>query len=181
MSNQLINQSTNTERRNRSMLTTLNHLAQRTRQHHGIEHATIHLLSARFPGQRFSGLSDPAGFTIFGHVKEVEMRRAVGDALLRLQAGEHNLAIHPNCGTNLATTALMVTLAAMIGGAGRNRSLSDKFVTILLLVLPALIVSRPLGRRLQGYTTTGVVTDRWLADIRPVEIGPLHAHRVLFD
>lgn len=163
------------------MLTTLNLLAQRTRQHHGIEHATIHLLSARVPGQRFAGLSDPLGFTLFGKVDEAEMRRAVGDALLRMQAGEETLAIHPNCGTNLAVTAFMVSLAALVGGAGRNRALFDRFVTILLLVLPALVIARPLGLRLQRYTTTGHVADRWVAHIRPVQLGPIRAHRVLFD
>jgi hypothetical protein len=163
------------------MLTALNDLVQRTRQHHGIEHATIHLLSARVPGKRFSGLSDPLGFTLFGEVDETVMRRAVGDALLRMQAGEQELAIHPNCGTNLVVTSVMVTIAALIGGAGRNRNLFDKFATILLLVLPALVFSRPLGLRLQAYTTTGNVADRWVADVRPVQLGPIRAHRVIFD
>jgi hypothetical protein len=163
------------------MFATLNNLAQRTRQHHGIEHATIHILSGRFPGQRFTGLSDPTGFTIFGEVDEEAMRRAAGDALLRLQAGEKSLAIHPNCGTNLATTGILATAAAMIGAAGRGRGLLDKFATALLLVIPAIIISRPIGMRIQGYTTTGDVGDRWLVDIRPIKIGGVHAHRVTFD
>lgn len=163
------------------MFTTLNAITQRTRQHHGIEHATIHILSSRFPGRRFTGLSDPTGFTIFGEVDEQAMRRAAGDALLRLQAGEQSLAIHPNCGTNLATTGILATAAAMIGAAGRGRGLLDKFATALLLVIPAIIVSRPIGMRIQGYTTTADVGDRWLVDIRPIQIGGVRAHRVTFD
>ncbi len=163
------------------MFTTLNDITQRTRQHHGIEHATIHILSGRFPGRRFTGLSDPTGFTIFGDVDEQAMRRAAGDALLRLQAGEKSLAIHPNCGTNLATTGVLATVAAMIGAAGRGRGLLDKFATALLLVIPAIVVSRPIGMRIQAYTTTGDVGDRWLVDIRPIKIGGVRAHRVTFD
>jgi len=163
------------------MFTTLNAITQRTRQHHGIEHATIHILSSRFPERRFTGLSDPTGFTIFGEVDEQAMRRAAGDALLRLQAGEQSLAIHPNCGTNLATTGVLATAAAMIGAAGRGRGLLDKFATALLLVIPAIIVSRPIGMRIQGYTTTADVGDRWLVDIRPIQIGGVRAHRVTFD
>ena len=162
------------------MLATLTTLVRRTRQHHAIEHATIHALTARLPGQRFSGLSDPAGFTIFGDVDELTLRRAVGDALLRLQAGEARLAIHPNCGTNLATTGLFVTLAALIGTAGR-RALFDKFALTLLLTLPAILASRPAGMQLQNYTTLAEVGDRWLAEIQPAQVGNVTVHRVVFD
>ena len=162
------------------MLATLNDLVQRTRQHHAIEHATIHILSARVPGQRFSGLSDPLGFTIFGDVDELTLRQAVGDAMLRLQAGEASLAIHPNCGTNLATTSVLATTAAMVGMTGR-RSWLDKFMLTMLLMFPALVIARPLGTRLQHYTTTANVNDRWLAAIQPMQIVGKPAYRVLFD
>ncbi|HMN29906.1 MAG TPA: DUF6391 domain-containing protein [Caldilineaceae bacterium] len=155
-------------------------LVRRTRQHHAIEHATIHMLTRRNPQERFSGHSDPAGFTIYGAVEEADLRRAVGDALLRLQAGEHQLAIHPNCGTNLATSALLVTLASLVAGSGRG-SFLQRFSAVLLLVLPALIVAKPLGYRLQQYTTLAEVGDRWVADIRPVHLGKVQVYRVLFD
>ncbi|MCB9158527.1 MAG: hypothetical protein H6644_01505 [Caldilineaceae bacterium] len=155
-------------------------IIRRTRQHHAIEHATIHLLSARLPGQRFSGLSDPAGFTIYGDVDEVVLRRAVGDALLRLQAGEARLAIHPNCGTNLAVTALLTTASAFVA-AGASRRVVDRIPLTFMLALPALVLSRPLGLRVQQYTTLADVGDRWVADVFPVGGGAFHAHRVVFD
>ena len=162
-----------------AMLTLLNDLVRRTRQHHAIEHATIHLLTERLPRQHFSGYSDPLGFTIYGEVADEVLRRAVGDALLRLQAGEKALAIHPNCGTNLAVTGVMVTLAALAGSSGK-RGLIERFTTALLLVLPALLLARPLGYRLQAYTTLPEVADRWIAEIRPVQVSSMNAHRVLF-
>ncbi len=83
------------------MITTVKDAVRRTRQHHAIEHATLHLLASRLPGRRMAGYSDAGGFTIFGDVPLDQVRRAVSDAMLHLQAGESSLAIHPNCGTNL--------------------------------------------------------------------------------
>ncbi len=151
---------------------------RRTRQHHAIEHATIHLLTARFPGQRFSGLSDAFGFTIYADVDEMDLRRAVDDAILRMRAGEASLAIHPNCGTNLATSALLATGAALIGSRRRGRL--DRLATSLLLVLAALVAAKPLGYRLQGYTTLADVDDRHLADIRLMPTGGNRVYRVVF-
>jgi hypothetical protein len=162
------------------MIALLSDLIRRTRQHHAIEHATIHLLTARHPERRYSGVSDPFGFTIYGEVDEYDLRRAVGDALLRLQGGEQRLAIHPNCGTNLVTTGVVVTLTALITGGGR-RSLLERFTTALLFVMPALLLSRPLGYRLQEYTTLADVADRWVAEIRPVTFAGASAYRVLFE
>ncbi len=163
------------------MIAVLSELVRRTRQHHAIEHATLTLLAREHPGHRLAAVSDPAGFTVFGAVDEGTLRRAVGDALLRLQAGEHQLAIHPNCGTNLATAGVLATLAAMVGAAGRRRGLLERFTTALLLVLPVLVWSRPLGLHLQTYTTLADVSDRWVADVQPLAVAGRQIHRVVFD
>jgi hypothetical protein len=162
------------------MIAILADLVRRTRQHHAIEHATLHMLAGRFPQQRFSGLSDPLGFTIYGEVDEYDLRRGVGDALLRLQAGESALAIHPNCGTNLATAGVLATLVAMLMRGGK-RSVADRFTLTFLFMLPALVFARPLGYRLQSYTTLADVADRWVADVQPVTVGRVKAQRVLFE
>jgi hypothetical protein len=162
------------------MNTTLTDIVRRTRQHHAIEHATIHVLTERFPRQPFSGFSDPLGFTLYGDIAEENVRRAVGDALLRLQAGQSELAIHPNCGTNLATTGLLVALIALLTNSGK-RSLFEKFTTTLLLVLPMLVIARPMGTYLQSYTTLADIGDRWVAEVRSVAVGNVKAYRVLFE
>lgn len=163
------------------MLSLLTDVVRRTRQHHAIEHATIHMLSARFPHRRFSGYSDPIGFTILGDVDEAELRRAVGDALLRLQAGEAKLAIHPNCGTNLATTGVLATAAVLTASTVARRGMLERFVLGLVLVLPALVAAQPLGYHFQGYTTLADVSDRWVADIHPLSAGQGRLFRVRFD
>ena len=161
------------------MIATFTELLQRTRQHHAIEHATLHMLTARHPGKRLTGYSDPLGFTILGDLDEQSIRRGVGDALLRLQAGEHSLALHPNCGTNLVTSAVLVALVATI--TGNKRQALERFVTTLIAVLPVVLFAKTIGFYLQGYTTSTEVADRWVAEIRPVLIGGMRAHRVLFE
>jgi hypothetical protein len=161
------------------MINVLTDLARRTRQHHAIEHATLHLLAQRLPHARLVGLSDPYGFTIFGDVEPSIVQRAASDALLRLQAGESHLAIHPNCGTNVATTALLVSAAALLAGAGK-RGLTDRFMRTALFVVPALVASQPLGFRAQEVTTLADVGDRWLAGMRATRAGGLRLCRIDF-
>jgi len=162
------------------MITTLHSIIRRTRQHHAIEHATLTILADRFPGRRMVGYSDPAGFTLLADIPEEAARRAVVDAMLRLQTGETHLAIHPNCGTNLLTAGVLVTLAAMLGGAGRRQSGLSHFTRALIFVLPMLVISPTLGLRLQRYTTQAEIGDRWLQDIRSLEAAGLKGFRVLF-
>jgi hypothetical protein len=161
------------------MIANFTELLHRTRQHHAIEHATLHVLTARHPGQHFTGYSDPLGFTIAGDLDETRLRRAVGDALLRLQAGEHSLALHPNCGTNLVTSAVLVALVASITGSKRQPF--ERFVTTLIAVLPVILFAKTIGLYLQGYTTSTEVGDRWVADIHPIMIGGMRVHRVVFE
>lgn len=158
----------------------LSALLRRTRQHHALEHATIHLLAASNPYVALAGLSDPLGFTLYGKVATEDVWRAVRQALLRLQAGEAALAIHPNCGTNLATSVVLVTGAALLGNARPQRRLSDRIASTGLLVLAALFVARPLGMRLQRYTTLADVSDRWLVNVQQLSTGRGQTHRITF-
>jgi hypothetical protein len=162
-----------------NVLTTVKHLVRRTRQHHAIEHATLHVLAARFPHRRMAGYSDPGGFTIFCDLPLETVRRGVSDALLQLQSGQAELAIHPNCGTNLAVTALLATAAASVGG-GRSRDPLARFTGGLALVMPALLVAQPLGLSVQRYTTLAAVNDCWIKDMRAIDRGPVKAVRVEF-
>jgi hypothetical protein len=156
-------------------------IVSRTRQHHAIEHATLHVLAEQHPHRRFSGHSDPLGFTLYGDVELETVRQAVGQALLRLQAGESNLALHPNCGTNLATSGLMATAAALLASALVRRGFLERFALALILVLPSLVMARPIGLRLQAFTTLADVSDRWVADVQVLEFRQVRAYRVLFD
>ena len=80
---------------------------RRVRRNHGLEHATIHMLSQRKPGMKIVGRSDAGGFWIYGNVPTESVRDCATRALSRMRKGEHQLAIHPNCGTNLVTVAVL--------------------------------------------------------------------------
>lgn len=163
------------------MLTLIHEIVRRTRQHHAIEHATIHLLAGQRRGRNISGLSDPLGFVIYGDVDAEEVRQAVGNALLRLQAGERELAIHPNCGTNLVTAALITTFATVLITSGRRRTIADRIALALPTVLVSILVSKPLGLHIQQYTTLAEVSDRWVLEVSSQKIGGITATRVLFE
>lgn len=159
----------------------------RTRRNHGLEHATIHVLSSRVKPLSMAGRSDADGFSLFGEVKTEQVEDAVHEALHRMQGGEHTLAVHPNCGTGLVTTGLMVSLAALAGSVGVRRGAQDYFSRlplVMVMAIGAVIVSQPLGLSLQQhFTTEGDPGDLRVLDIRRDEVhtpfnGRLTVHRV---
>ncbi|HYO87875.1 MAG TPA: DUF6391 domain-containing protein [Candidatus Limnocylindrales bacterium] len=130
-------------------------IVRRTRRNHGLEHATIHVLSRRVKALRVAGRSDAGGFFLVGDVPTAAVEQAARDALRRMRAGEHELAIHPNCGTNLVTTGFLATSAAMLGFAGSSRRDSwNRMPWVMALVMAALVLGQPLGMTLQRYFTT---------------------------
>src|SRR5256885_17063526 len=60
---------------------------RRIRQNHALEHATITILSGMIPDLRVSARSSSNGFIIFGDVDLGLLRRAVDEALRRIDAG----------------------------------------------------------------------------------------------
>jgi hypothetical protein len=129
----------------------------RVRRNHGLEHASLHLLAQRYPGRGFSGHSDTGGFWIIGDVSREELGAVVQEALMRMKAGEKNLAVHPNCGTNFVTSGILAGLAGFVAFAGGGNRLRDRLERLPLaatLSILALILSRPLGLLLQREVTT---------------------------
>ncbi len=154
---------------------------RRTRQHHAIEHATISILTRRDPGRRLVARSDPGGFQILGVVGLEDLRDAVEEALHRLQAGEADLAIHPNCGTNIVTAGTIAGLVGVMVTAGPRRRWWDQLPLALLATTFALLAAQPLGHLAQARITT-------LADVGEVRLSQIERrgwrdmplHRVTF-
>src|SRR5690606_39313938 len=82
-------------------------IVRRVRRNHGLEHATIHLLSRKLKNLNMAGRSTASGFYLYGNVSTAEIEQTVAEALNRMRAGEHGLAIHPNCGTGLVTAGVL--------------------------------------------------------------------------
>jgi len=154
----------------------------RIRRNHGLEHATIHMLSRKKGGGRLAGHSDAAGFWLFGNLNEEEIRVAVDEALGRLRAGERQLAIHPNCGTNLVTSGVLAGTAGALAMSGSGRSTRGNLARLpfaAFFATLALIFSRPLGTRIQQrITTTGDPGDLEILSIEKKPRGKIMAHRV---
>ncbi len=152
---------------------------RRVRRNHGLEHATIHILSRKVKNLSMAGRSTMRGFYLYGNVATSEVEAAVREALNRMRSGEQGLAIHPNCGTGLVTAGLMTSFATLVGTAGMKRGFLERLSrlpTIVLLSTLSLIMSQPLGLALQQhFTTLGDPGDLEVADITrsefPVPLG----------
>jgi len=155
-------------------------VAKTLRQHHGVEHATVSLLTQRVPGVRVMAHSDLAGFTVVGDVDTATLQAMVEEALARLQRGEKGLAVHPNCGTNLVTAGALAGLSALLLASGRNRSWWDRLPSAILGATLALIVAGPAGYWMQANVTTSAdVPGLRVEAVYRVEGGPVTRHRVI--
>lgn len=155
----------------------------RIRRNHGLEHATIHILSKQASGIALAGHSDSGGFWLLGQVSTEMVEAAVQQALQRLRAGESQLAIHPNCGTNFVTSGIAAGMAgaiSMLGAGPRSRDKFERFPLAAVLATLALILSRPLGYRIQQrITTSGLPGNLEIVAVKPSRRGRVSAHRVV--
>jgi Domain of unknown function (DUF6391) len=154
----------------------------RIRRNHGLEHATIHILSRQHPKTGLAGYSDSGGFWILGEVETEDVGKAVEEALHRLISGERDLAIHPNCGTNFATTGSLAGLAAgaaMLGAGKRWQDKVGRLPLAMTVATLALIIAQPLGFYIQEHITTSAELDGMeIVKITPSMRGRLKAHRI---
>ncbi|HEV2583270.1 MAG TPA: DUF6391 domain-containing protein [Ktedonobacteraceae bacterium] len=122
------------------------------KQNHALEHATIVLLSKKYPDVRLAGVSFAAGFFVFGDVPTEAILPSAQEALHLLRTTTPELAIHERCGTNLAVTGIVTSLSAMT--VAKMRRPYGSFNNVMLATTAALILSRPLGLTVQRYITT---------------------------
>ncbi len=139
------------------------------RQVHALEHATVWVLSEmaernyRRRGQvekpdndSLGGLSTDKGFYLYGQVRAEDLHHAVRRALLRLQGGEWNLAIHPRCGTNVSVT-LMLTAGLVLGAhLILPRGPLAQVIGLGVAASTALQLAPDLGESAQKYLSTSI-------------------------
>jgi hypothetical protein len=156
-------------------------IISKTRRNHGLEHATIHVLSSHLRGLRVAGRSQPNGFYLYGDLKTDDVREAVDEALRRMLAGESRLAVHPGCGTNMVTAGVLAGTLAFVASAllGRRARWYDRLPNATLGGVAGVALAQPVGPWLQANVTTS-------ADMRGVRVkritrnqsGPLVTHFV---
>lgn len=150
-----------------------------TRRNHALEHATLKILERKDKGKNLAGHSNPTGFFLFGDLTMDDIRNAMNEAMTRLRAGESDLAIHPGCGTNVATSMLLPATFAFMT-MQRARSNFWRFLLIPFAIGFALfgyLLSKPLGPWLQRNLTT----EADLGNLQVVEIVPVRkgAHQII--
>ena len=126
------------------------------RKNHAMEHATIHMLTKMLPNVSFSGYSIRKGFWILGKAELQDVHKAAEMALAKLRNGDSKLAVHPNCGTNLAVSGLCVAAAALVTthGLDKDDPISSKFSAFVTAGMAGVLAARPLGPRVQQWITT---------------------------
>lgn len=138
----------------------------RTPKIHALEHATIRILGDRFQRRGISGLSTPFGFLLIGRASIEEVRDAFDIALGRLNAGEAELALSKNCGTNLAVTGALSALAAIVIFSG-TKTAKERFRRFDAMALCAAVLIRVgpgLGFLTQRHVTTNADVSGLAAD-----------------
>lgn len=153
-----------------SLIGEINHI----RKNHAMEHATIHILTKRLPGVSFGGYSVNSGFWIIGKAGVEDVKNAAEIAKARLQNGDVSLAVHPNCGTNLAAAGLCTAVLGSLSmiGADTKEERAGRFSFLVLAGVVGTYCGKPLGERLQKHLTTNPnVSD---LRIRGIQCGSLN-------
>jgi len=146
-------------------------LVAHLRGNHALEHATMHLLARRTPGKHLMARTTVEGFILYGEVAAHEVAQACREALVRLQAGERYLAIHPNCGTNIATAGLLAGLGAFLAlESHRGRSRWARLSQVLWAATLGVLVAQPLGQWAQAWLTTSL-------EVENAQIGRINSRR----
>jgi Domain of unknown function (DUF6391) len=150
-----------------------------TRRNHAVEHATLKVLARKYDDRNLAGHSNPTGFFLFGDLATNDIRNAIDEAMTRLRAGESELAIHPGCGTNLATSMVLPATLAWVPFQG-TRSMRWRLLLIpvaLMFAIFGYVLSKPLGPWLQRHVTT----EADLGNLQVKEIIPVRkgVHRVI--
>lgn len=155
------------------------------RRNHALEHATIHILSQRLRGVKLAGRSSLGGFYLYGDVPTEEVVKAAQEGLRRLKAGQSQLAIHPNCGSNFAVAGTIAGFGSFIalGGLGQEhencRERLARLPFACAVATLGVILAKPLGAVFQAHVTTQAdLGDMHIVDVTREERASLIVHYV---
>lgn len=152
------------------------------RSNHALEHATLHVLQERGVNVPMGGISDAGGFWIYGEVDTETLLEAAREALGRLADGESDLAVHPNCGTNIAVGAVSAGALAwltLVGTKGHSGRRLRRMPVAVLMGMLGYRMAQPLGPKVQEQITTNAnVGDLRIVDVIRHDLMSYTVHRV---
>ncbi len=123
------------------------------RRNHAVEHAAMHILARRQPHVNAIARTALDGFHVYGKVDTKALADSAAEGLVRLQAGEAELAVHPRCGTNLAVAGFLAGVSTFLA-MGRSSSRLKKFPRFILAATLGVVLAQPLGLLIQERITT---------------------------
>jgi hypothetical protein len=154
-------------------------LVMRIRRNHALEHATIHVLTRRLAPIKVVGRSTFRGFYLYGNLETDMVIEAAQEAYARLKSGEHQIAIHPNCGTNLVASGSLAGLATFAVFSSSKKRRFELLPSALLAATAAVILAQPLGPQLQAHVTTSAdLGDLVIKGVQREDRGSLVVHFV---
>ncbi len=151
------------------------------RQVHGLEHATVWVLSgapqtlisrdtpdrSSINGDGLGGLSTEQGFYLYGQVRTSDVSRAVSEALRRIKS-EWNLAVHPRCGTNLSVEVILTAGLTWVALMLLPKGPIEQLLGFGVAATAAAQLTPELGRVVQRYVTTAIPFNLRVQDISVV-------------
>ena len=133
----------------------------RVRRNHALEHATMNVLSERYRDLRLVGRASLWGFYVYGNVPTEGILAAAQEGLRRLKAGDRRVAIHPNCGSNLAISGILAGVGAFLALGGLSRDHPRNFWQRLFRLpfactaaMLGIVLAQPVGPLFQAHVTT---------------------------
>jgi hypothetical protein len=167
-----------------SQLSKVKHIVTRIRRNHALEHATLHVLSSQYRNRPIIGRSDSKGFFLYTELPLEAVEEGVHQAERRLRSGEHHLAIHPNCGTNLLAGGIMSAGAAFLSLQGsKDEEFHERIQRLPLAILGAMVgilLAQPLGSRIQQHITTeSDLGPLIVSSVRAMRTGQTKLYRIL--
>lgn len=158
----------------------------RVRRNHALEHATMNVLSERYRDLRLVGRASLWGFYVYGNVPTEGVLAAAQEGLQRLQAGNRRMAIHPNCGSNLAVAGILAGVGAFLalGGLSKNspRGFWQRLFRLPFACTAAMlgiVLAQPLGPLFQAHVTTQAnVGDLRIVDVTQETRAGIVVHHV---
>ena len=150
------------------------------RGNHALEHATMHLLAQRAPGEQMIARTTPRGFSLYAQVSAELVSEAARDARALLSDGQRHLAIHPNCGTNIAIAGVLAGFGDFLAlERQRSRGVLERLSQVLWATTLGVLVAQPLGRWAQSrLTTSPQVEDARIGAVRSRRHGRVLRHDI---
>lgn len=156
----------------------INTLLANVRRNHGIEHATVGILTQRKIKPPIFALATPSGFMIYSKLNKNEILSATNESIKLMLAGDSELAISQYCGTNIVAGGIIAVISTIIFAKILGKK-SKGILNIANGFFISTLLSKPIGRLVQKYITTDQhINGIKVKNIRSLNLGNFYIHHI---